>query len=568
MSIPTVCLALKPKYATRKAYDKVIFKEEDMLTIIDVMTPRQILPLLDTCLVAIVGTDKKYYPIDEETYVEQYSLAKEGDLPTVEADDKFGIKKLNSFVSYPALETEHADQIQDSDFNPTNGIFRGTCLKVITPIDDTINKAGYWFVFNFDMASATEEGYSEIKLVTNDGEVEIADGANYVYAGATESDVPKMFILVKATLTIPAENEESENTVVEINESFENRLSGKVMIPGDDVPALEVNGKACDGWVAALTLINATGGTIKVNKSVDAENKDLFELTGGKQYNIVLMNGAVVNTGRINLKYGTMIIGGNGTIETDTDLTSPIVCFNEDRTKFVDLTVEKDVTLKGWAGFFVSKNAVNTTVNIAGHLIGQGKDENDGVGLYINGTAIDCDVTFTGTIDGEQINGMYLAGNANTVIEGATINSTSSGIEIRAGSLRIDNSYVKTTYEGEPTVTANGNGSTTVGAAIAVAQHSTAIPISVIVNNTTCIGPACILESNPQNNPNATETTSIVFNPSSCVGKVMTNDPDNDCKHFVTGGRYKDKPDDMYIAEGYEVKETYNGRYEVVKTIA
>ena len=62
------------------------------------------------------------------------------------------------------------------------------------------------------------------------------------------------------------------------------------------------------------------------------------------------------------------------------------------------------------------------------------------------------------------------------------------------------NAVIKSTYEWDVSVTANWNWATTVWAAVAVAQHTTKLPITVNINWWTLEWPAAIYQSNPQNN--------------------------------------------------------------------
>lgn len=560
----SIFVAIKPKYATRKAYDKVIFNEGDMLTIIGVHTPRQLIALMDTSHVALIH-ENKYYPVDENNCYAEFSLIEKGSAPTVKEDSKFGIKKIQAFVSNPGEDVTITPQIQES-FDDTNGIFRGTLLKVTTPIDDTIDKKGYWFAFNFDLTSAKAEGYSDIVMHIGNEQQDIVDGANYVYAGPDDNSVYCNYFMIKATLTVS--DDESSETIT-INEVFENRLNTKVAIASDDILPIEVNGVPCDTMKAALEKINLSGGTIKINKSF-TENFGTFDLTGGKDYIIFLANNAYANIGRINVKSGTMLVDGIGTLNTDIEMTAPLVAYNEDPDKSVSITVTKNVTLSGFTGFFMSKNSINIDANIAGTLIGRGTAEYGGMALYINGTAVDnCNLTFTGTAKTDKeydITAVYLAGKSNTVIKDATIIGTATGVEVRAGNVTIEDSTVISTYSGEVTINPNGNGTTTNGPALAIAQHTTAQPVKVMVKNSTLSGVnCCFMESNPHNNPTATEDITIILEPLACVGEVRTNNPETDCKNFIYGGKYNIKPDDKYIAEGYTVNETSNGRFEVVK---
>lgn len=76
---------------------------------------------------------------------------------------------------------------------------------------------------------------------------------------------------------------------------------------------------------------------------------------------------------------------------------------------------------------------------------------------------------------------MYLAGNAETTINGGSVTGDITGIEIRAGKLVLNNCDVTGGY-GDVTAVANGNGATVSNAALAVSQHTTKKPINVTVN--------------------------------------------------------------------------------------
>ena len=53
-----VTVALKPKYTTRKAVDKVIFNEGNFLTQVENITARYILSMFDTCYVSLAVDGK------------------------------------------------------------------------------------------------------------------------------------------------------------------------------------------------------------------------------------------------------------------------------------------------------------------------------------------------------------------------------------------------------------------------------------------------------------------------------------------------------------------------------
>ena len=148
-------------------------------------------------------------------------------------------------------------------------------------------------------------------------------------------------------------------------------------------------------------------------------------------------------------------------------------------------------------------------------------------------------------LDGTTINvkghGVYQAGYATTTFtENASTITGSTGIEVRAGNLTVTNSTI--TGNGTFKCAGNGNGTTTDGVGIAIAQHTTKLPINVTISGGTISGKYAVYESNPQNN----DSTSI--------GQVKLSITDGnfngstaavysqDVKDFITGGLFTTDP--------------------------
>lgn len=148
--------------------------------------------------------------------------------------------------------------------------------------------------------------------------------------------------------------------------------------------------------------------------------------------------------------------------------------------------------------------------------------------------------------DGHAI---YQAGGAATsfTLNNSNITGVLTGIEVRAGNLTVNNCTI--TGGNSFNVSANGNGTTTDGAGIAIAQHTTKQPINVVVNGGTISGKYALYESNPQNNDaDAISQVKLSIAGGTFVGDVYSQDIDG----FITGGTFSSKPDARYIASGYE----------------
>ena len=120
-----------------------------------------------------------------------------------------------------------------------------------------------------------------------------------------------------------------------------------------------------------------------------------------------------------------------------------------------------------------------------------------------NGQCLDEDSTIViinggcfSTLDGSTF---YHPQNGDLVIKGGTFNGKDTAIEIRAGKLKI---YGGVFYsEKEPSAfNSNGNGTTSQGSAIAVAQHNTKLSIDVKISGGEFKGYHALSVVNPQNN--------------------------------------------------------------------
>ena len=83
-----------------------------------------------------------------------------------------------------------------------------------------------------------------------------------------------------------------------------------------------------------------------------------------------------------------------------------------------------------------------------------------------------------------------------TTITGGTITGYQTGVEVRAGDLTISGGVIKSEYGSYEAIN-NTNGSTTYGAAVSVAQHTTKQPINVLVSGGSFEAPAPISFTNP-----------------------------------------------------------------------
>jgi hypothetical protein len=270
-----------------------------------------------------------------------------------------------------------------------------------------------------------------------------------------------------------------------------------------------VTGEAYDTLDAAVTAgvgqvklvkdssVNSVNVRDGVNLKINLNNNNLAVKTN---------KGFEVNSG------GTLEITGKGTFKEDSPYYAPILIKNTDPTKESNIIIDKDVTLEGWAGIFVDQNPVNNSKDYKVNIDVKGKINSvkdtsgaAGHGIYVNGqivgesNLIKVHVASTAEIKSEGV-GLYMAGVADVTIEdGATFTGVDSAVEIRAGKLTI-NGGTFTSTASTFKATKNGNGTTIEGAALAVVQHTTKLPIDVTVNKGTFKGQFALYGADVQEN--------------------------------------------------------------------
>lgn len=215
-----------------------------------------------------------------------------------------------------------------------------------------------------------------------------------------------------------------------------------------------------------------------------------------------------------------------------------------------------------WAAVTVYKGS-KLTVNggeLKGYSYGISGNGTIGYGdteITINGGVIKGEGDKTGTL------GIYHPQSGTlTINKGEIIGDL--GIEIRSGELNVNGGTITGIYK-PTTVKPNGNGPTTNGAGIAVAQHTTKNAITVNINGGTIKGFTAFYESNPQKN-SATDLEKIKLNITGGTFEAINEGTNtiysDDFTGFVTGCTSNKKIDTTYVASKHVIKEN-NGTYTV-----
>lgn len=487
--------------------------------------------------------------------------------------------------------------------------------KKIT-LDTNGNKISY-------LVSATKKKYKPLLTVSENAEVEIIGNSeisgplakysqNYqglhlievnnaslkmsnthiVTSGKNNKGVLVLGALNKANITVTDVDIEAYSSIIDSNDSKVIIESGNykseastVILDGIDSGNVEISGgtfssnvtkylkdgftqNTDDGKVVEKTYVASIGDkkyeTLKeaIDASKDGDTVNVLTnlsldkgLTLNKDITIDLGGNTVESKGMMFDIYSKVTLK-NGTFK-GIDFTSAgaTIWLNKNASLLVEKDATIDVASNGTSSFDIGfwTDCDGASLTVKGTL----KGEN---GITVNGM-IKTDNTVN--IDGATIDvtghGLYLAGTATTNISNANINAGSTAIEIRAGKLNIkDGTY---TSAGEFKTSPNGNGTTVDGAAIAVSQHTTKLPIDVTIDGGLFKGEYSLYEANVQeNNEESLAKVNIKINDGDFDGKFFI---ENNAEKSIKGGKYSVDVS-KYLMSGYNVAKI-NETYSVVK---
>lgn len=145
-----------------------------------------------------------------------------------------------------------------------------------------------------------------------------------------------------------------------------------------------------------------------------------------------------------------------------------------------------------------------------------------------------------------------------TISDDATVSGL-TGIEMRSGTLEIDGGTVKSTAE-NMTSQANGGGPTTVGAAIAIVQHTTKLDLNIGIHDGAEVsGPTAVYQCDLQNNGvEGTSRISILVDGGSFTSTVAGENAKaidvQNITGFINGGNFVGLVTEGAIKTGYSLE--------------
>lgn len=332
-----------------------------------------------------------------------------------------------------------------------------------------------------------------------------------------------------------------------------------------NVNAEEINvtdGELLEKCVAKSGNVCKLGADIELSRVIDiaADKKIILDLNG---HSIKPDDTLKVTTGLINIIHGgTLIVndsgengiisaGDSGNVYAGIQVTKK----NEtDITKTATLVVNDGIIEGYWYGIVGNGSAdrINTSITINGGTI-KSLEETCGLGIYHPQEGIL-------TVTGGEIHGK-------------------TGIEMRSGTLTVTGG----TIIGDAnsiTTQSNSDGSTTVGAGIAIAQHTTKKDINVTISGGTIKGYVALHEKDTENVVDPTSNNikiSITGGTFEAINGGTNAVYSEDVTNFITNGIFNtditklaDGTETKYLATITNLTESENGyvaetTYEVTK---
>lgn len=320
---------------------------------------------------------------------------------------------------------------------------------------------------------------------------------------------------------------------------------------------------------ATLEKAVAVGGNVTLLKSV--ELNETINITGDVVIDLKNFNITSTADPVFNVSNGSIEIKGSGKIKGSVDVFY-----------LVGNTVLNGEAIKAEAKIGANVEVVSETSNCI-YLKGNGAKADVYGNLKTTSSkyaAIQGNGTKQGNIDnGNTVINIYEGANVVSVnnlaiyhpqsgalnVYGGNIEGT-TGIEMRAGTLTVTGGEIKGTWS-PSTSSPNGNGSTTLGAGIALSQHSTTQETKVVVKDGTIKGYTALFQGNVQGNDDeAVEKVSVEIK----GGKFEAIEGGTEAVHsenktgFITGGTFTSDVSE-YVSADLGVKTDEKGNFVTAK---
>lgn len=204
----------------------------------------------------------------------------------------------------------------------------------------------------------------------------------------------------------------------------------------------------------------------------------------------------------------------------------------------VKLTVKNEESRGDTAALIVNGGTITGTEYA---ISGNGTRHN--TSIIING----------GNITATEGTGIFNPQEGTLTVNGGSITGVDSAIELRSGTLNITGgSFTASASEYKPTP--NSSGTTVTGAAVAISQHTTKLPISVNISGGTFSGAYAFAQTDIQNNGSTNNVKITGISNGIFKGNVASDN----CTGFITGGTFKVTDEEFAdcLAPGLDVDDS------------
>ena len=454
-----------------------------------------------------------------------------------------GIKALNESNpqnNYPAPQV---------DLKVTDGTFNGD-----VSITDDKNTSISGGTFTSDVSAYVPNGY----IQNENGAVETLGETNAV------AKVGDTYYKTLAAAVTAAKDGNTVKILRDVNTAERHDVVGKKLI-------LDLNGQTITTTIAERFMNIRGGGKLTVTDNSASKDGKIISPTGDYIF--------VVFKGELDFQAGTVDARGywqydnNGTTEYYGNTIVLVYGDTNDTENYATVTLGENANLIATTkavdempvgeayAIMVDKNEAESAYGVKVDI----KGTTEHAGLYVNGVVkkTEGNVPVFNIYDGAVVDGqIYSAGYAKWNIYGGKITG-STGMEIRAGELNMTGGSLTGTAT-PTTVTPNGNGGTSDGAGLAIAQHTTKLPVIVNISDGTISGYSALYESNPQNNDSnsiAKVQIAVTGGNFAAINGGTNAVYSQDKTGFITGGYFTSKPAKEYIATGYYVVESDKDGY-------
>lgn len=410
---------------------------------------------------------------------------------------------------------------------------------------DAFNKAYYYETSLQALQTAYDSGVSAISAAQSVADVATAlanakTALDNVKADVTEvNDADSLKAAVEAQYSKIILTANISGAYIEVNYDLTLDLNGFGLVLEDRThAAVKVNGGAsftlCDGSAAKSGKIKSDyAGIIAIGSDAD---KAVVEINGGT---IEVDNSAYWSNGASNVGYA--VYADNAEVEMwGGEIIAKGQYVTEDDSVFgINLRNGSSATVH--AGKIKSDTyGVVVYYNSAFTLDG-GEITATWFAISGNNLAPAADITVkSGSATSTEDVAIYMPSQGSLTVSGGHIKGLAA-IEMRAGKLVVNSGTMignGDPFESDP----NGNGATTLGAAVAAVQHTTKLDLSVEINGGTLQGARAFYQANLQNNgKEALEKISITLGKSAVYnGEIIvdsaeaTIEDDQSTRYYMT----------------------------------